>query len=53
MACEQALSLTSTALSPVPLVEVTLPLPSRIAIISPFVEQLMCFIAKFREPWRE
>jgi serine/threonine-protein kinase RsbW len=48
MACEPAVSLTSTALGPVPFVELKQALPSRIPMISPVVEQLMCFIGKFR-----
>ena len=48
MACAQGVSLTSAASRPVPFVELKQTLPSRIPIISPFVEQLLCFVAKFR-----
>jgi serine/threonine-protein kinase RsbW len=44
----QGVSLTSAASRPVPFVELKQMLPSRIPIVSPFVEQLMCFVAKFR-----
>jgi serine/threonine-protein kinase RsbW len=49
MACAQAVSHTSPAFRSVPFVELRQTLPSGIAIISPFVEQLMCFIARFRD----
>jgi serine/threonine-protein kinase RsbW len=48
MACAQEVSLTSPAIRSVPFVELRQTLPSRIAIISPFVEQLMCFVERFR-----
>ena len=48
MANAQAFSLTPQAFRSVPFVELRQTLPSRIPIISPFVEQLMCFIARFR-----
>ena len=48
MACAQGVSLTSPASRSVPFVELRQTLPSRIPIISPFVEQLMRFIARFR-----
>jgi serine/threonine-protein kinase RsbW len=48
MACAQDASLTSPAFRPVPFVELRQTLPSEIAIISPCVEQLMRFIASFR-----
>jgi serine/threonine-protein kinase RsbW len=48
MAYAQALSFTAPAFRSVPFVELRQTLPSRIPIISPFVEQLMCFIARFR-----
>jgi serine/threonine-protein kinase RsbW len=50
MACEQGVSLTSPAFRSVPFVELRQSLPSQIAIISPFVDQLMHFIARFRTP---
>ena len=50
MACEQGVSLTSPAFRSVPFVELRQSLPSQIAIISPFVDQLMHFIARFRNP---
>jgi serine/threonine-protein kinase RsbW len=50
MACAQAVSLTSPAFRSVPFVELRQSLPSQIAIISPFVDQLMHFIARFRTP---
>ena len=43
-------SLTSPAFRSVPFVELRQSLPSQIAIISPFVVQLMHFIARFRTP---
>ena len=49
MANAQAFSLTPQAFRSVPFVELRQALPSRIPIISPFVEQLMCFIARFRD----
>ena len=48
MAHAQAVSLTSPAFRSVPFVELRQTLPSQIAIISPFVDQLMHFIARFR-----
>jgi serine/threonine-protein kinase RsbW len=50
MACAQADSVRSPAFRSVPFVELRQSLPSQIAIISPFVDQLMHFIAKFRNP---
>jgi serine/threonine-protein kinase RsbW len=50
MACAQAVSLTSPAFRSVPFVELRQSLPSQIAIISLFVDQLMYFIARFRTP---
>jgi serine/threonine-protein kinase RsbW len=50
MAGAQAASLTSTTFRSVPFVELRQSLPSQIAIISPFVDQLMHFIARFRNP---
>lgn len=50
MAYAQGLSLTSRAFRSVPFVELRQSLPSRIEIISPFVDQLMHFIARFRTP---
>ena len=49
MACAQAVSLTSPFRS-VPFVGLRKSLPSQIAIISPLVNQLMRFIARFRAP---
>ena len=48
MAYAPALSLTPQSFRSVPFVELRQALASRIPIISPFVEQLMCFIARFR-----
>ena len=48
MAYTQAVSLTTPAFRSVPFVELRQTLPSRIAVISPFVDQLMHFIARFR-----
>jgi len=48
MANAPVLSLTPQAFRSVPFVELRQILPSQIAIISPFVEQLMGFIARFR-----
>jgi serine/threonine-protein kinase RsbW len=48
MASAQAVSNTSPDFRSVPFVELRQTLPSRIPIISPFVEQLMRFIARFR-----
>jgi serine/threonine-protein kinase RsbW len=48
MAGAQAVSLPSPAFRSVPFVELRQTLPSRIAIISPFADQLMHFVAKFR-----
>jgi serine/threonine-protein kinase RsbW len=50
MASAQAVSLTSPAFRSVPFVELRQTLPSQIATISPFVDQLMNFIARFRTP---
>src|ERR1700684_1879554 len=50
MACAQAVSPTSPALGSVPFVELRQSLPSQIAIISLFADQLMRFIARFRTP---
>jgi serine/threonine-protein kinase RsbW len=50
MACVQAVSHTSPAFRSVPFVELRQSLRSQIAIISPFVDQLMYFIARFRTP---
>jgi len=50
MACGQAVSLASPAFRSVPFVELRQSLPSQIAIISRFVDQLMHFIARFRTP---
>jgi serine/threonine-protein kinase RsbW len=50
MACAQAVSLTSPAFRSVPFVELRQSLPSQIAIISLFVDQLMYFITRFRTP---
>lgn len=49
MAGAEAISL-SPAFHSVPFVELRQSLPSQIAIISPFVDQLMRFIARFRTP---
>jgi serine/threonine-protein kinase RsbW len=48
MANSQALSLPPQTCRSVPFLELRLSLPSQIAIISPFVDQLMLFIARFR-----
>jgi serine/threonine-protein kinase RsbW len=48
MAYAEAVPPTSAAFRSVPFVELKQALPSRIPIISPFVEQLMCFVARFR-----
>jgi serine/threonine-protein kinase RsbW len=48
MARPQAFSLTPQAFGSVPFVELRQTLPSQTPIISPFAEQLMCFIARFR-----
>lgn len=45
MACAQTVS---PAFRPAPFVELRQTLPSQVSMISPFVEQLMCFVAKFR-----
>jgi serine/threonine-protein kinase RsbW len=50
MACAQAVSPTSPAFRSVPFVELRQSLPSQIAIISLFADQLMLFIARFRTP---
>lgn len=44
----QSPTLTPQAFRSVPFVELRQSLPSQLAIISPFVDQLMCFIARFR-----
>lgn len=49
MACAQDVLLKS-AFRSVPFVELRQSLPSQVAIISPFVDQLMHFIARFRKP---
>ena len=48
MAYAQALSPRAPAFRSVPFVELKQSLPSRTSIISPFVEQVMRFIARFR-----
>ena len=48
MADAQGLSLASQAFRSVPFMELRHFLPSRIAIISPFTDELMRFIARFR-----
>jgi serine/threonine-protein kinase RsbW len=48
MAYTDALSLVPRTFRSVPFVELRQSLPSHIAVISPFVDQLMRFIAKFR-----
>ena len=48
MAYKQALSLSPQTLRSVPFVELRQSLPSQVALISPFVDQLMRFIAKCR-----
>jgi serine/threonine-protein kinase RsbW len=48
MANKQALSLSSEAFRSVPFVQLRQSLPGQIALISPFVDQLMLFIAKCR-----
>jgi serine/threonine-protein kinase RsbW len=48
MTYSQALSLSPQAFRSVPFVELRQSLPSQIAIISPFVDQMMHFIARFR-----
>ncbi len=50
MACAQAVPLTFPASRSVPFVELRQFLPSLIAIISPFVDELMHFIVRFRNP---
>jgi serine/threonine-protein kinase RsbW len=50
MANAQAFSLTPQVFRSVPFIELRQSLPSQIAIISPFVDQLMHFIARFRIP---
>jgi len=50
MACAQAVSLASPAFRSVPFVELRQSVPSQIAIIPPFVDQLMHFIARLRNP---
>jgi hypothetical protein len=50
MACAQGVSLTPPAFRSAPFVELRQSLPSQIAIISLFVDQLMLFIARFRTP---
>ena len=49
MAYARALSPRAAAFRSVPFVELRQSLPSRISIISPFVDQLMRFIARFRK----
>jgi hypothetical protein len=49
MAQEQALSLSPQTLRSVRFVELRQSLPSQVALISPFVDQLMRFIAKCRD----
>jgi serine/threonine-protein kinase RsbW len=48
MAHKQSLSLSPQTLRSVPFVELRQSLPSQVALISPFVDQLMRFIAKCR-----
>jgi serine/threonine-protein kinase RsbW len=48
MAYSHALSLPPQAFRSVPFVELRQSLPSQIAIIAPFVDQMMHFIARFR-----
>jgi anti-sigma regulatory factor (Ser/Thr protein kinase) len=48
MADGQDASRTSPAFRPVPFIELRESLPSQIAIISPLVDELMRFIARFR-----
>jgi serine/threonine-protein kinase RsbW len=48
MAYAQALSLTAQAFRSVSFVELRQSLPSQVAVISPFVDQLMHFIMRFR-----
>jgi len=48
MAHKQALSLSPQTFRSVPFVELRQSLPSQIALISPFVDQLLRFIAKCR-----
>jgi serine/threonine-protein kinase RsbW len=48
MAGAQAVSLATRAFRPAPFVELRQRLPSRVSVISPFVEQLMRFVARFR-----
>ena len=50
MAFAQGVLLTSPGFRSVPFVELRQSLPSQIAVISPFVHQLMYFIARFRTP---
>src|SRR3984885_10167132 len=50
MECAQAASLASPALRSVAFIELRQSVPSQVAIISPFVDQLMHFIARFRTP---
>jgi serine/threonine-protein kinase RsbW len=50
MACARAVSLASPEFRSVPFVELRQSVPSQVAIISPFVDQLMHFIARFRNP---
>jgi serine/threonine-protein kinase RsbW len=50
MAYSQSLSPAVQAFRSFPFVELQQSLPSRIATISPFVDQLMGFIARFRNP---
>jgi serine/threonine-protein kinase RsbW len=48
MAYAEALSYTAPAFRSVPFVELRQSVPSRISMISPLVDELMCFIATFR-----
>ena len=48
MTHKQAISLTPQTFRSVPFVELRRSLPSQVALISPFVDQLMHFIAKCR-----
>lgn len=49
MAYGQVLSHTPKVVHSVPFIELRQSLPSRISIISPFVDQLMRFVARFRK----
>jgi serine/threonine-protein kinase RsbW len=50
MAATQTSSFVPRAFHSVPFVELRQSLPNHIAVISPFVDQLMRFIARFRNP---